>query len=81
MFQVIGTTPRSCSLTNLEFAAGIFLQLGFQVIEIQATSCVFRDGHDVHVVLPPRQDVGVMLERPYEDDRPIIHTTRQRREG
>lgn len=63
-----------CSLTNLELSAGVFLEFGFQVFEIEGTSIVFSDDNDVHVVLPPRQDVGMVLERTYEDDRPRSST-------
>ena len=47
-------------------------KLGLQGDPVDVAVGVFRDDHDVGDGLPPRQLVGVVLERADEDDRPLL---------
>lgn len=59
-------------LTNLELPPGVNLELFLEIIGAQFSPIILRDLHHVGIALSPREDVGMMVERPDKYDRPAL---------
>ena len=67
-----GAAATGILLTYQEATAGVQLQVALQVVHVETTSRILGDLNNVRAALPPRKDVGVVLERPDEHHWPAF---------
>lgn len=65
-----GHTHKGGMLTDLEATSGVKLEVALEVFHVEAALGGFPDLDDVGATLPPRKDVGVVLKRSDEYNRP-----------
>lgn len=57
--------------TYQKATARVQFEVALKIIQVQTPGSVLGDLNDVGAALPPREDVGVVLERPDEDHGPV----------